>query len=431
MRQWRSRTVGNGRGQDTVLLRLALCLGTAWLLACAEKDPSGDQVMVTAPVTGDAPTPGQEMEVAPGAATSEAQMGQAMPGQAMPGQAMPGQAMPGQAMPNQAVPGQATAGQASTAGAQAPDPGMGMAPNSEPPNNREGSDLPTQAPEMPSETPETEDPPANVDDEPMPSEGCTGGTVASGRTVESIEAAGRRREYVLRVPDSYDGSEPFKVLIDFHGGTYNGPRWDSRASNQFPDMAETEHFIYIAPTGLNQWWTTTEGADGADGQFMRSMIDRLKTTACVDTRRIYATGCSMGGDMSFYMACYHSDIIAAVYPMCGSAFFDLEQDCKPTRPISMTFVIGSRDSLNCWDPPRTSVGNPCATEVQSVFQRLNECPGEAMDTHGGLCETNTGCAEGTEVSVCMVDATHTGIYNARDMDIYQETWKFLSRFHIR
>ena len=159
-------------------------------------------------------------------------------------------------------------------------------------------------------------------------------------------------------------------------------------------------------------------------------LDKLKTSACVDKRRIYATGCSMGGDMSFYMACYFADQIAASLPLCGSASFDLARDCKPKRPISVQFVIGSQDSLNCWAPPRTSVGNPCATEVQAEFKRLNECTGEPKKTHGGVCETLDQCKEGVEVTICEVNATHTGIYTNPDIDIYKEGWEYLKKYYI-
>ena len=262
---------------------------------------------------------------------------------------------------------------------------------------------------------------------PDPSPGCSGGTIVAGHSEATIQIGSRQREYVQHVPSTYDGTKPFAVLIDFHGGTYDGPRWDARPSNKFKDMAETEHFIYLAPTGLNAWWTTTDGADGDDGQFMRALIDELKQNACVDNRRFYTTGCSMGGDMSFYMACYFSDVIAASLPMCGTMAFPLT-DCQPTRPISVQFNMGSRDSLNCWEPPRTSVGNPCASEVLDTFKALNGCTDAAEETQGGLCMTHDECEGGTEASICLLNATHTGIYQASDMDVYVEGWNFLKRY---
>jgi len=157
-------------------------------------------------------------------------------------------------------------------------------------------------------------------------------------------------------------------------------------------MAEAERFIYITPAGLNAWWTTTEGREGADGQFMTALLQKLKATASVDERRIYATGCAMGGDTSFYMACYFWNQIAAVLPLCGSASVDVDAECKPSRPVSVNFVIGSQDTLNCSEPPRTSVGNPRSTEVQATFKRLDNCTGEPKKTFG-VFETLDPCSE--------------------------------------
>jgi hypothetical protein len=39
--------------------------------------------------------------------------------------------------------------------------------------------------------------------------------------------------------------------------------------------------------------------------------------------------------------------------------------------------------------------------------------------------THDECEGGTEASVCLLDATRTGIYQASDMDVYTEGWSFL------
>jgi len=122
-------------------------------------------------------------------------------------------------------------------------------------------------------------------------------------------------------------------------------------------------------------------------------------------------------------------VIAASLPMCGTMSFPLT-DCKPTRPIALTFIMGGRDTLNCWEPPRTSVGNPCASEVQASFKMLNGCTDAAEMTHNGLCLTHDECKDDTEISICKLDATHTGIYQSTDMDVYVEGWNFLKKYHL-
>lgn len=91
--------------------------------------------------------------------------------------------------------------------------------------------------------------------------------------------------------------------------------------------------------------------------------------------------------------------------------------------------VGVRTGFG-WEPPRTAVGNRCATEVLDVFKSLDQCPGQAMKTQVGLCETYSDCAEGTEVSICMVSAPHTGIYANPGMDMDTEAWEFSRRFYV-
>ncbi|MBN1654485.1 MAG: hypothetical protein JXA30_12005 [Deltaproteobacteria bacterium] len=272
--------------------------------------------------------------------------------------------------------------------------------------------------------------PQDTSAEPAPSPGCSGGSVRAGNTNETVQSNGQTRVYVLHVPSSYDGTKPFSLLIDLHGGTYDGPRWDTRASNQFKAMAETESFILVSPTATNLMWIA-DSPESIDGQFIRDMVDALKNDACIDTKRVYATGCSMGGAMSFWLACYASDYIAATAPMCGTAFFELATLCKPQRPVSTMFVMGSQDFLNCWEPPRTSVGNPCASEVLEAFKTINGCTDPAESTHNGVCLTHDQCEDNTEATVCRVNADHMGIYTAPDMNVYEEGWNFLKRFYLR
>ena len=56
-----------------------------------------------------------------------------------------------------------------------------------------------------------------------------------------------------------------------------------------------------------------------DVAFARALVAQVSTTACIDPKRVYATGFSMGGGMAHYLACHAADVFAAVAP----ASFDL------------------------------------------------------------------------------------------------------------
>ena len=132
--------------------------------------------------------------------------------------------------------------------------------------------------------------------------------------------------------------------------------------------------------------------------------------------------------MSFWMGCFASDLIAAIAPMCGTPFFALEE-CKPAHPLPMMLTMGETDNLNCWDGMPGSVGNPCAKEVQAYFKELNTCQGEFKSTFDGACETYDQCAEGSEVTICKSNTGH-GVYQATNLEVTPESWKFLKRFYL-
>ena len=68
-------------------------------------------------------------------------------------------------------------------------------------------------------------------------------------------------------------------------------------------------------------WNAGYCCDGAekdkidDVQFARDMIKWLEANTCVDPKRIYASGGSNGGGMSYRLACDAADVIAAVAPV--------------------------------------------------------------------------------------------------------------------
>jgi polyhydroxybutyrate depolymerase len=247
-----------------------------------------------------------------------------------------------------------------------------------------------------------------------------------GESTEMLMSGGKARVYVQHVPKLYDGKKPMPLVLDLHGGSYDGPRWVSVTG--FKELGETEGFIVLYPSGTDNSWQATS-ADSSDGQFVRELVEAIGKQGCIDRKRVYSTGCSMGGAMSFWMGCFASDLIAAIAPNCGTPFFALA-DCKPKRPLSMMLTIGETDNLNCWEGMPGSVGNPCAKDVQAAFKTLDSCTGDIKPTHDGVCETLDQCAQGTEVTICKSNTGH-GVYTATNLKVTDESWKFLKRFYLQ
>jgi polyhydroxybutyrate depolymerase len=263
--------------------------------------------------------------------------------------------------------------------------------------------------------------------DPMPSPGCSGGMLRPGRMMGSIMSSGGNRNYIQYVPQSYDGTKPIPMVFDLHPYSVNASF--SESSSGFRQLADSEGYIYIAPNGIGGEW---DANGDTDEKFIRDLVGSLSKDGCIDLRRIYATGCSNGGAFSFLLMCTAEDIFAAVAPMCGTAFFDLDTMCMMDRPVSIQLRLGLQDTLNCWegegrvlDAPNVPAGTrvPCAKTVQMILSQKYHCTGSPVEQDG--CEFVSGCDQGTEISICGERTGHV-VYSSSTAS---DTWAFLKKFY--
>ena len=81
-----------------------------------------------------------------------------------------------------------------------------------------------------------------------------------------------------------------------------------------------------------------------DVAFTRALVAQISMTACIDPKRVYATGFSMGGGMAHYIACHAADVFAAVAPSAFDLLQENVGDCLPPRPITVISFRGSADN---------------------------------------------------------------------------------------
>jgi poly(3-hydroxybutyrate) depolymerase len=210
-----------------------------------------------------------------------------------------------------------------------------------------------------------------------------------------------------------------RLIFDLHGGGVSAT--SPERGSGFQPLADKENCIYIAPDAIDMMWSANAaGLEGADRDelFLRALLERVGAAGCVDLRRIYSTGCSMGGAQSFELACFASDVVTAIAPWCGTSFFELFTQCKPKRPVSVMLTLGENDMLNCWEGDSPPVGKQCAKGVQEAFKMIDKCTGQITQTLDGHCETIDQCERGTEVVICKVGTGHV-VYGTTDLDLPQ------------
>lgn len=184
-----------------------------------------------------------------------------------------------------------------------------------------------------------------------------------------------QREYVLYIPASYTGDSPVPLVLNFHGfgSTANEQMW----YGDFRSISDTAGFIIAHPqgtlfNGTTHWnvggWTVGSTTD--DVGFTGALIDSIAIDYNIDSLRVYATGMSNGGFMSFLLACKLSDRIAAIGSVTGSMTPETYNDCNPMHVMPILQIHGTDDDV----VPYT--GTAWSESIENVLQYwvgVNNC----------------------------------------------------------
>lgn len=181
------------------------------------------------------------------------------------------------------------------------------------------------------------------------------------------------RPYDIYVPDSIACGTPAPVVIALHGGGGNSEAM-ARVTCPFGDfsdpgcldaVAERESFLLVYPNGIGaklapkvRTFNAGGGEDGYDciaGRacdeniddvgYIEDLLDDVEARFAVDTSRIYSTGLSNGGAMSYRLACEMSHRIAAIASVAGAHQVAAVQGCAPERPVPVMEIHGTFDDI--------------------------------------------------------------------------------------
>lgn len=172
-----------------------------------------------------------------------------------------------------------------------------------------------------------------------------------GDHTRTVEVDKLTREYLLHIPPSYDGSKPVPIVLIYHGG---GADAEIMAGfTGLNEKSDKEGFLAVYPNGSGRLKKvrTFNGGNCCgyalehkidDVGFTRELLDDLTKVVNVDTRRIYATGMSNGGIMTYLVASELSERIAAVAPVAGPMG---TEKCSPKRPVPVMHFHGTEDEF--------------------------------------------------------------------------------------
>lgn len=279
------------------------------------------------------------------------------------------------------------------------------------------------------------------------------GLAFTGTSQQTITATithdGLQREYILYVPANYTGSAAVPLVFNFHGYTSNAT--EQMWYGDFRAIADTAGFIIVHPMGTLDVQNTTHfnvgwgGSTVDDVGFSAALLDSISADYNINADRVYSTGMSNGGFMSYHLACQLSDRIAAIASVTGSMSPVTYNACNPQHPTPILEIHGTSDGtvpytgasfskpvsnvLNYWVNYNNSNSTPTVINIPDI----NTSDGSTVDHmiyYGGDNDVTVEHFKITGGGHTWSGSAFGGAGTNYDIDASVEVWKFFSKYDI-
>jgi polyhydroxybutyrate depolymerase len=156
--------------------------------------------------------------------------------------------------------------------------------------------------------------------------------------IQTLGANEVERRALIYVPANLPINQPVPVVLVFPGYSssaegiafYNThTRFETLADrdgfvvvygNGLPNPPNPREQASVAKGGFLSGCLAAHAGEGVDVAYVRQLLDRLAAEVPIDRARIYATGFSAGGGMSFQLALEAPDLVAAIAPVAPLPF---------------------------------------------------------------------------------------------------------------
>ena len=200
-------------------------------------------------------------------------------------------------------------------------------------------------------------------------------------------------------------------------------------------VADTARFVVVYPNGVNNGWDIS---GTRDTEFILAIIDEMHSRYGIDKNRVYLSGFSMGGMMTYHAMNKIADHIAAFapvsgYPVAGATF-------TSSRPVPLIHTNGDADDVvhyeewsgtfnGMW---QNQIGAEAMAQNWAVRNGCNETPQITMVNNCATRRlwTNGECG----VEVCLNKLPNKGHWHSNDEVCYhtsREIWKFIRRYSLK
>lgn len=240
---------------------------------------------------------------------------------------------------------------------------------------------------------------------------------------ESIQVGTTTRKMIVHAPSGIEENRP--LIISMHG--LNQTMYDQVNQIQMASVADANNFVLVYPQAIdNSWqlWGT------GDTDFILVIIDEMHERYGIDRDRVYLSGFSMGGMMSYYAMTRIADKIAAIAPVGG--FLMDGPNTNSSRPVPIIHIHGADDDF---------VSHSRVQECMDAWIERNGCPTTPVVTDPYPSNKPSSISkkyywgpgdEGVEMVFISVGSVgHWYSENPNEVFSSQEIWDFCKKFSLK
>ena len=240
--------------------------------------------------------------------------------------------------------------------------------------------------------------------------------------IEDFTVGNTTRKMLVYAPSTIVPGRP--LLISMHG--YNQDINYQKNQTKWEDVAKEHNFVVVYPGGINNAWDLS---GNRDIDFILAIIDEMVKRYGIDRERVYLSGFSMGGMMTYYAATKIADKIAAFAPVSG--YLMGGPNTNSSRPIPIIHVHGTADDVVAYSGVSTCL---------NAWIARDSCPTTAVVTKPYPSDKpSSNCTKyywgpGTDsVEIVLLSLSGVGHWHSIDpngVNTSQEIWNFCKKFSL-
>jgi poly(3-hydroxybutyrate) depolymerase len=263
---------------------------------------------------------------------------------------------------------------------------------------------------------------------PVKSAGCGKNlTMTNGK--KTITSGGEQRTYIIDIPTNYDKDKPYRLFYCSHwiGSTSEAVRDQNYYFLKPLANAANEPAIFIAPQSQGSTWQQKDHA------LFDDILAMAKENLCFDESRVFATGFSFGGMITYSLSTNHQKQIRAAVGIGPANYNIWLPNPKLKEPIAWMQTTGMSDGTTPWVNNDAQKRGAKYIALEKAEDNGCTIPADIPVSRQGahICYDFQGCKAGYPVKVCTFNGGHTNIANDPGSSanwIPQESWKFFTQF---